>query len=177
MLSLGEQQRLAFARLLLASPRLALLDESTSALDTDNEAHLYGEMRDAGVTFVSVGHRPTLVKVRDLGGRARGGRFRRRRRGATPVSSERDASSIRSGGRGVASCRLRATFRQRVLRSFVGAFVGDVPAQKNRRASDGLGSGRLLRTAFVKRRSLTARDRRESTDGGLRREIPKRGAA
>jgi ABC-type uncharacterized transport system fused permease/ATPase subunit len=41
ILSLGEQQRLAFARLLLAAPRLALLDEATSALDTKNEALLY----------------------------------------------------------------------------------------------------------------------------------------
>lgn len=41
ILSLGEQQRLAFARLLLAAPRLALLDEATSALDTRNEGLLY----------------------------------------------------------------------------------------------------------------------------------------
>jgi ABC-type uncharacterized transport system fused permease/ATPase subunit len=37
VLSLGEQQRLAFARLLLARPSLALMDESTSALDEENE--------------------------------------------------------------------------------------------------------------------------------------------
>ncbi len=37
VLSLGEQQRLAFARLLLSRPQLALMDESTSALDEDNE--------------------------------------------------------------------------------------------------------------------------------------------
>ena len=37
ILSLGEQQRLAFARLLLAKPCLILMDESTSALDEDNE--------------------------------------------------------------------------------------------------------------------------------------------
>lgn len=37
VLSLGEQQRLAFARLLLSKPRLVLLDESTSALDEANE--------------------------------------------------------------------------------------------------------------------------------------------
>lgn len=40
-LSIGEQQRLAWARLLLARPRLALLDEATSALDQDTEAKLY----------------------------------------------------------------------------------------------------------------------------------------
>ncbi len=37
VLSLGEQQRLAFARLLLSKPKLVLLDESTSALDEVNE--------------------------------------------------------------------------------------------------------------------------------------------
>ena len=40
-LSLGEQQRLAWARLLLARPQLALLDEASSALDQDTEAELY----------------------------------------------------------------------------------------------------------------------------------------
>lgn len=37
VLSLGEQQRLAFARLLLTKPKLVLLDEATSALDESNE--------------------------------------------------------------------------------------------------------------------------------------------
>lgn len=41
VLSLGEQQRLAFARLLLAKPKLVLLDESTSALDEANEVSTY----------------------------------------------------------------------------------------------------------------------------------------
>jgi len=40
-LSLGEQQRLAWARLLLAKPKLALLDEASSALDQELEADLY----------------------------------------------------------------------------------------------------------------------------------------
>lgn len=39
VLSLGEQQRLAFARLLLSRPQLALMDESTSALDENNEVY------------------------------------------------------------------------------------------------------------------------------------------
>eukprot|EP00879_Flechtneria_rotunda_P026551 GHRR01028321.1.p1 GENE.GHRR01028321.1~~GHRR01028321.1.p1 ORF type:complete len:773 (+),score=316.24 GHRR01028321.1:1160-3478(+) len=76
MLSLGEQQRLAFARLLLAAPKLALLDEATSALDTKNEALLYKALADSGTTVVSVGHRPTLVayheQVLQLSGSQRG---------------------------------------------------------------------------------------------------------
>ncbi|GJN06434.1 hypothetical protein PR202_ga24163 [Eleusine coracana subsp. coracana] len=62
VLSLGEQQRLAFARLLLAKPTLVLLDESTSALDEPNEAHLYSQIEAAGITYISIGHRKTLQK-------------------------------------------------------------------------------------------------------------------
>lgn len=62
VLSLGEQQRLAFARLVLQKPRYAILDEATSALDVKNEAQLYDLLLKSGATFVSVGHRPTLVK-------------------------------------------------------------------------------------------------------------------
>ncbi|WVZ00134.1 hypothetical protein V8G54_026203 [Vigna mungo] len=60
VLSLGEQQRLAFARLLLSKPQLALLDESTSALDEANEVHLYQKIRAANITYVSIGHRSSL---------------------------------------------------------------------------------------------------------------------
>ncbi|XP_054817258.1 ABC transporter D family member 2, chloroplastic-like isoform X3 [Prosopis cineraria] len=60
VLSLGEQQRLAFARILLSKPRLVLLDESTSALDEPNEFHLYQKIGAAGITYISVGHRQTL---------------------------------------------------------------------------------------------------------------------
>lgn len=65
LLSLGEQQRLAFARLLLTRPRYAFLDEATSALDVTNEALLYRHLRQGGATFVSVGHRPSLVEYHD----------------------------------------------------------------------------------------------------------------
>lgn len=72
ILSLGEQQRLAFARLLLSKPRYAILDESTSALDVENEKHLYQLLKKTGTTFISVGHRPTLIpyheQVLKLGG-------------------------------------------------------------------------------------------------------------
>ena len=60
LLSLGEQQRLAFARLLLNSPRFVVLDEATSALDVATEKHLYGLLCQREMAFVSVGHRPTL---------------------------------------------------------------------------------------------------------------------
>jgi vitamin B12/bleomycin/antimicrobial peptide transport system ATP-binding/permease protein len=60
VLSLGEQQRLIFARLLINKPRYAILDEATSALDTQNEKQLYQQLRDSGMTFLSVGHRESL---------------------------------------------------------------------------------------------------------------------
>ncbi|WP_396136617.1 ABC transporter ATP-binding protein/permease [Chamaesiphon sp. VAR_48_metabat_403] len=60
VLSLGEQQRLIFARLLLNKPRYAILDEATSALDDRNEQQLYQQLRDSGMTFLSVGHRERL---------------------------------------------------------------------------------------------------------------------
>jgi putative ATP-binding cassette transporter len=56
VLSAGEQQRLAFARALLAKPRYLLLDEATSALDGANEALLYGQLEGLSITPVSVSH-------------------------------------------------------------------------------------------------------------------------
>ena len=65
LLSLGEQQRLAFARLLLNSPKVVVLDEATSALDVETESRLYSLLRDREVAFISVGHRPTLKDFHD----------------------------------------------------------------------------------------------------------------
>ncbi len=51
-----------WCRILLLKPRLVLMDEATSALDIGNEEILYRAIAGAGVTFVSVGHRPTLAE-------------------------------------------------------------------------------------------------------------------
>jgi vitamin B12/bleomycin/antimicrobial peptide transport system ATP-binding/permease protein len=66
-LSLGEQQRLAFARVLLIQPTLVFLDEASSALDEAGEAQLYRLLRSAAwrPTIVSVGHRGTLRAFHD----------------------------------------------------------------------------------------------------------------
>jgi vitamin B12/bleomycin/antimicrobial peptide transport system ATP-binding/permease protein len=60
VLSLGEQQRLIFARLLINKPSYAILDEATSALDAKNEELLYQQLQASGMTFLSVGHRESL---------------------------------------------------------------------------------------------------------------------
>ncbi len=62
VLSPGEQQRLAFARLLLNHPRYAFLDEATSALDVANEQLMYQLLNREGIPFLSSGHRPSLLK-------------------------------------------------------------------------------------------------------------------
>ncbi|MEH2374395.1 ABC transporter ATP-binding protein/permease, partial [Nostoc sp.] len=60
ILSLGEQQRLAFARLLITHPSFTILDEATSALDLTNEENLYEQLQESKTTFISVGHRESL---------------------------------------------------------------------------------------------------------------------
>lgn len=62
VLSVGEQQRVAFARVLLTAPRYAILDEATSALDSGNEDRLYRALSTTATTLISVGHRPALLK-------------------------------------------------------------------------------------------------------------------
>ena len=65
ILSLGEQQRLAFGRLLLNAPRFVVLDEATSALDVATEDHLYALLRQRELAVISIGHRPTLKDYHD----------------------------------------------------------------------------------------------------------------
>ena len=64
LLSGGEQQRLAFARVLLYRPQWLYMDESTSAMDEEDEAMLYQALIDQlpGLSIVSVGHRSSLAR-------------------------------------------------------------------------------------------------------------------
>ena len=64
VLSLGEQQRLAFARILLQKPQWVFLDEATSSLDEPAEDALYGTLIEAlpDTAIISVGHRSSLFQ-------------------------------------------------------------------------------------------------------------------
>lgn len=79
VLSLGEQQRLAFARILLNQPKYVMLDEATSALDVSNERRLYALLDSLDILYISVGHRPNLKdyhrKVLEISDRAPGWRL------------------------------------------------------------------------------------------------------
>ena len=62
VLSPGEQQRIAFARILLTKPKVVFLDEATSALDEPLEFMIYGLVRRElpHTVLVSVTHRSTV---------------------------------------------------------------------------------------------------------------------
>ena len=67
ILSLGEQQRIAFAQVLLSAPDYVFLDESTSALDEAREKIMYDLLRKnlPNIGIVSVGHRSSLFALHD----------------------------------------------------------------------------------------------------------------
>lgn len=67
ILSLGEQQRLAFVRAALSRPDWLVLDEATSAIDEETEASLYEWLRKAlpQTAIISVGHRSILERFHD----------------------------------------------------------------------------------------------------------------
>src|SRR5690606_13567443 len=66
-LSGGEKQRVAIARLLLKDPAIVVLDEATSHLDNDNEAHVQASIETAlaGRTAIVIAHRLSTVRSAD----------------------------------------------------------------------------------------------------------------
>lgn len=66
ILSLGEQQKLAFVRVFLRKPKWVFLDEATSAMDEETEEKMYRLLTALpGTTVISIGHRSTLDKCHD----------------------------------------------------------------------------------------------------------------
>jgi putative ATP-binding cassette transporter len=114
VLSLGEQQRLAFARLLLHRPRWVFLDEATAALDEENQDSMMRLFREelAESALVSIGHRPGLDAYHDrtlhLLRAPDGARLEVRRRVAPPRQRKRrQAPPLVAAGRGALRRMLR----------------------------------------------------------------------
>jgi ATP-binding cassette, subfamily C, bacterial LapB len=66
-LSGGQRQSIALARAMYGSPPIMVLDEPTSAIDTDTEATLVNRLKQelAGRTLILVTHRPSLLALVD----------------------------------------------------------------------------------------------------------------
>lgn len=67
VLSPGQQQCISFARVLVHKDKvkIAVLDEASASLDVKTERRLYGRLKELGIPYMSVGHRPTLVHYHD----------------------------------------------------------------------------------------------------------------
>lgn len=66
ILSGGEKQRIAMARLFFHKPKFAILDECTSAVTMEIEEKMYKYTIDLGITVISVAHRKSLWKFHNF---------------------------------------------------------------------------------------------------------------
>jgi putative ATP-binding cassette transporter len=113
VLSLGEQQRLAFARLLLHRPRWVFLDEATAALDEENQDVMMNLFKEelAESALVSIGHRPGLDAYHDrtlhLSRAPDGARLEVRRRVGPAPRPRGRAAPLVAAGRGALRRMLR----------------------------------------------------------------------
>jgi vitamin B12/bleomycin/antimicrobial peptide transport system ATP-binding/permease protein len=113
ILSLGEQQRLGFARLLLHKPRWVFMDEATAALDEANQDAMMGLFRDelAESALVSIGHRPGLDAYHDrtltLVRGTDGAKLTARRRRPAPPSARAATPPAVAAGQGALRRLLR----------------------------------------------------------------------
>lgn len=61
----GEKQRVSIARVLFKNPKFVILDESTNAVSTDVEDYLFELLQNKKITFITLSHRPLLMKYHD----------------------------------------------------------------------------------------------------------------
>ncbi|RIA93452.1 P-loop containing nucleoside triphosphate hydrolase protein, partial [Glomus cerebriforme] len=65
MLSPGEQQKIAFARLFYWNPVFAVLDEATSSLDSNTENRFFEICKELNITTITVSHNKSLLQYHD----------------------------------------------------------------------------------------------------------------
>lgn len=65
VLSGGEKQRMLIARILFKNPKFVVLDEATNAVSTDVEDYLFELLQRKKITFITLSHRPLLMKYHD----------------------------------------------------------------------------------------------------------------
>ncbi|MET0528894.1 MAG: ABC transporter ATP-binding protein/permease, partial [Microvirga sp.] len=108
-MSLGQQQRVAFARVILHKPRWVFMDEATSALDEENQNSMLSLFDDElkGASVMSIGHRPGLEEFH-----TRTLHIRKTEEGAILLAKPRARQTHRSHRRWIG--RLRKSFKKPV---------------------------------------------------------------